>query len=156
VEKSHQSGDSGAVRRYFLLYTVFVYDNRELSMARIMLIDDDAEFLAELKETLDLSGYETVPVSDSSQAMEIIKATKPALILLDLKMSKKSGFRLANELAYATDIPPIPIIVISAFYSDNYALLLGMYGIKKFVSKPFRPLEIITAIEDVLAQKPTP
>jgi|SRR3990167_1352246 len=119
---------------------------------KIMVIDDDKEFLDELKELLESSGYDLAAVNDADAAIESAKGIKPALILLDLKMPKKSGFQLANELRYFSELAGVPIIAMSAFYKDDYKSLLDICGIKRCLTKPFQPLDVIAEIEDALAE----
>lgn len=119
---------------------------------KIVIIDDDKEFLDELREMLELSGYDLVAVDDARIALDVVNKTKPAVVLLDLKMPKKSGFQVANELRYFSESSGVPIIAMSAFYKDNYKLLLEICGIKKCLLKPFQPLDIIAEIEEALAE----
>ena len=118
----------------------------------VMIVDDDKEFLEELRETLELSGYELAAVNDPSEVLEAVKTVKPAVILLDLKMPKKSGFEIADELRRLAEYGNIPIIAMSAFYKDEYAMLIRMCGIKRCLTKPFNPLDVIAEIEKALGK----
>lgn len=115
---------------------------------RILIVDDDEEFLEELRETLELSGYELVAVNDASLVVEVARKVKPEAILLDLKMPKKSGFQLADELKSLPELAAVPLIAMSAFYKDDYKALLDMGGIKHCLKKPFQPLDVIAEIEE--------
>jgi CheY-like chemotaxis protein len=119
---------------------------------KILIVDDDKEFLEELREMLELCGYELVAVNDADKALQTAKEIKPAVILLDLKMPKKSGFQLANELRQFSEFTGIPIIAMSSFYKDDYKTLLEMRGIKRCLNKPFQPLDVIAEIEEGLAE----
>ncbi len=118
---------------------------------KVMILDDDEEFLEELKETLSLSGFDVIAISDVDVFLSEIYKIRPAVILLDIKMPKKSGFEVAYELKEYTQKNPTPIIVMSAFVEEDFIFLPEAHGIKKFLKKPFNPLNIITAIEDALA-----
>jgi DNA-binding response OmpR family regulator len=118
---------------------------------KVMILDDDEEFLEELKETLSLSGFDVVAVSDVDVFLKEVYEIKPSVILLDLRMPKKSGFEVASELQKHVPKSCIPIIAMSAFSNDNSVLLLKSLGIRKILKKPFNPLNIIAEIEDVLA-----
>lgn len=122
-------------------------------MRKIMIIDDDKEFLKEIDELLRLSGYETVFESNSDNAMAKIHLTRPDVILVDLKMHPVSGFKIASELKNLPD-NDIPVVAITGFYThDEHKPLMRICGINKCLVKPVRPLEIIAAIEDALAKK---
>ena len=117
---------------------------------RIMIVDDDKEFLDELGQLLEMSGYELIAVEDADLAVGVASKIRPAAILLDLKMPKKSGFQLADEIRHLSEFAETPIIAMSAFYKEDYQGLLDMCGIKRCLSKPFQPLDVIAEIEEAL------
>ena len=117
---------------------------------RIVILDDDAEFLDELKETLSLSGYDVTAAADTDGFQDIVFRTKPSLILLDLRMPKKTGFQIAHELKEYTQANSVPVIAMSAFMKDEYASFMQSCGIRTCLKKPFNPLDVITEIEKAL------
>jgi two-component system, OmpR family, response regulator len=117
---------------------------------KIMIVDDDLEFLEELKETLGLSGYDVVHENSSVAAVMTANRVKPDLVLLDLKMPDKSGFQLADELRHASELGNIPIIAMTGFLKDEYIPLISICGIRKCLKKPFNPLDVIAHIEEAL------
>lgn len=117
---------------------------------RVLIVDDDKDFLDELNETLALSGYEMTAVNDSLEALDTAARVKPDVILIDLKMPKKSGFQLADELRHLSGLGRIPIIAMTAFYKDEYTPLMRICGIKRWLKKPFNPLDVIAEIEEAL------
>ncbi len=120
-----------------------------MSKKKIMVVDDDKEFLAELVETLLLSGYEAVAFDNVEQALGSAGKVAPDAIILDLKMPDKSGFQVAHELKQSSATAHIPILGMSAFYKDDYQSLLDICGIRKCFKKPFNPLEIIAELENI-------
>lgn len=120
---------------------------------KIMVIDDDKEFLEELQETLRLSGYDLVAIDDPVQALELAKNLKPSAILVDLKMPKKSGFEFAYELKNYSKLEDIPVIAMSAYFKDEENNFLALCGISKLIRKPFNPLDIISSLEEALAER---
>lgn len=121
---------------------------------KIMIIDDDKEFLEEFKETLNLSGYDTAAFSDGSVALVMVSKIKPDAILLDLKLRGKSGFQVAYELKSFPKTTNIPIIAMTAFYTEKeHAELMNMCGIQTCLIKPFNPQEAIAKIEAILKER---
>lgn len=117
---------------------------------KIMIVDDDKEFLGELGETLALSGYSTVMVSDPISALDTAVREKPDIVLLDLRMPGKNGFQLADELRHVPQLMQVPIIAMTGNFKDAYNPLIKMCDIKKCLKKPFNPLDIIAEIEMLL------
>lgn len=117
---------------------------------KVMLIDDNEEFTDELKEALALSGYDVTAVNDTSKVLGIAKKVKPDVILLDLKMPKKSGVQLAYELRQMEEFVDVPIIAMSAFYKEGTFSLMKVHGITKYLSKPVDLSNLIDEIEKAL------
>lgn len=117
---------------------------------KVMIVDDDKEFLEELKEMLELSGYDLVIVNDATCALDIACKKKPDIVLLDLKMPGKNGFQVADELRHSQELMHTPIIAMTGFFQDEYVPLINTLGIKKCLKKPFNPLDVIAQIEEAL------
>ena len=117
---------------------------------KIMIVDDDKEFLEELKEALTLSGYDTATFSDGDSALEMIRKIKPDVILLDLKMNQKSGFQVAYELEHLPDVR-VPIIAMTAFFTEReHAKLMDVCKIQTCLIKPFNLREAISKIKEII------
>jgi DNA-binding response OmpR family regulator len=121
-----------------------------MSNGKVMIVDDNKEFLEELEEILAFSGYDMVAAQDPCSVVPIAIKEKPRVILLDLKMPGKSGFQLAHELSNSLELQKIPIIAMTGFFKDGYQSLMDMCGIKKCLKKPFNPLDVIAEIESAL------
>ena len=119
---------------------------------KVMIIDDNKEFTDELKEALALSGYDVTAVNDTIDVSNIAIKVKPDVILLDLKMPKKSGIQLAYELRQIGILINVPIIAISAFYKEGVFSLMKVHGITTYLSKPVDLIHLINEIEKVLCK----
>lgn len=124
---------------------------------KVVIIDDDEAFLEGLEKILSASGYDPLVVADPRSAVEIALNRKPDVILLELRMSCKNGFELADDMNRALETQSIPIIAMSEFFKEEsfsmMNLCLNLCGIKRYLKKPFHPLEVISAIEDVIKGK---
>ncbi|MBD3427130.1 MAG: response regulator [Candidatus Omnitrophica bacterium] len=123
---------------------------------KVMIIDDDSEFLCELKEILEAAGYDVTKVSDNARVIKTAAKVQPDIILIDLKMYPKSGFQLADELRTQFETSKTPIISMSGYFTrEEDGILRGICGIQEQVDKPFNPLDVITVIERVTGGKRT-
>ena len=121
---------------------------------KILVVDDDKEFLEELRALLVRTGYDVTAVSESASAVKIARETKPDLILLDLKMSAVSGFEVAEGLRHFPETRATPIIAMTGFYTvKEHSWLMVFCDIKKCLKKPFNPSDVITEIERVLQRR---
>ena len=115
---------------------------------KILIIDDDRELLEELKELLIMGGYEVMVLSDSEKALEWVAKHKPKIVLLDLKMFPKSGFQIADDLRYCEDRKEITVIAMSGHFTQkDHLFLMKQCGVEAFLTKPFKPLNLISQIE---------
>jgi len=116
--------------------------------AKVMIIDDNADFTDELKETLAACDYEVEVCNDSKSAVKKISKTMPDVVLMDMKMPGKSGLEVAYELKRNRDTARITIIAMSAFYIEKETL--RVCGIESSITKPFNPVDIINRIEQAI------
>ena len=119
---------------------------------KILVIDDNQDFLAELNELLDCSGYCPTVVSDPMMAVSAARSLEPDLILLDLKMSGINGFHVAERLKKSAETADTPIICMSGYFPvDKQETLLDISNMEACIKKPFGVLELLKQIETVLA-----
>ena len=123
---------------------------------KIMIVDDDKDFLDELKDLLNASGYDTYGVSESALVPGTATALKPDLILLDLRMPKVTGFEIAAELKFLADTAKIPIIAMTGYYTvEDRSFLMNFCSIQKCLKKPLSTVNVIKEIELALSEKST-
>ena len=121
----------------------------------IMIVDDNVELLEELENLLKLGGYDVIAISDGTKVFDTALKEKPDLILLDLKMSPKSGFQIADEARNSLYLKNVPIIAMTGFFTEKqHFLMMELCGIRTSILKPFRPLNLITKIEFALGNRP--
>ncbi|MBF0572029.1 MAG: response regulator [Candidatus Omnitrophica bacterium] len=117
---------------------------------KVLIVDDDKDFLNELGEVLSFAGYDMVSVDVPLEVMNVLEKDKVDLILLDLNMPGKNGFNLAFDLSNSRHFKNIPIIAMTGFNKIEINSLLELCGVRKCLKKPFRPLDIISEIENML------
>ena len=119
---------------------------------KVAIIDDNQGSLRELEKILIMAGYTPVLVNDVLGAVERIVNNKPDVILMELKMPHKNGFALADAINRVFGTKKIPIIAMSNIFKDEFKWLMDFCGIKRWIKKPFLPLDVIWAIESVMEE----
>ena len=118
---------------------------------KVMVVDDNEDFLNEIQELLFLCGYDPKVVYDGAIAFKAACKIKPDVILLDLKMKGINGFQVAKELKQSVETAEIPIIAMSGYFPiENHSLLLDMNNMNGRIKKPFDISDLITEIETAL------
>ena len=119
-------------------------------MKKIMIVDDNKDFLDEMTVFLSSNGYETIPVKNGFNAVKEATRKNPDLILLDLRMKGISGFQVADELSRVPETMHIPVIAVTGvFVKDEHRLLMRVCRIKECLTKPVDPARMLQVIEAV-------
>ena len=82
-------------------------------MAKILVVDDDPDFLLVCRTVLQEAGYRVMEAVNGQIALQTMRKEKPDLILLDLMMPKKSGIVMFQELRKDPDMSNTPVIVVT-------------------------------------------
>jgi len=119
----------------------------------ILVVDDDQQNLELVQVYLEDIECETLAARDGLEALEIVAAKKPDLILLDVMMPKMSGFEVCRRLKQDPGTSHIPIIMVTAL-NEFGDIERGIdSGTDDFVSKPINKLELLTRIRTMLKLK---
>ncbi len=118
---------------------------------KFLLIVDDSYFSREgLAVVLRRDGYEIVLATNGAEALAILGAIRPDLILLDMLMPILDGWQVLRQLK-ARNFPPVPIILMTATgLSRQWAEDHGCCG---FISKPIVPNEVLKEIRRCLEER---
>jgi len=120
-------------------------------MEKILLVDDEKDIRELLKIRFEASGFKCLTAGDGREAIEIAKAKRPSLIILDLMMPKMDGFE-AHKILKANDATKhIPIIAYTAQNPEAVAKKgLEALNIVDFVLKPFDTEVLMLAVKKAL------
>lgn len=122
-----------------------------MSPARILIVDDDEPLRRLLRTTLDQE-FEIAEAEDGQQGLELLHAFDPDLLVLDWKMPGRWGGEVLDEVRRVR--PALPVIVLTAESKPQHRQLAEQLGADAFLTKPFSPLELLAAVERLLAGPP--
>ena len=116
-------------------------------MTEILLVEDDKGIVANLTEYLTSEGYSVKSASGQAGAMKLLESERFDLALLDISLSDGNGFAVCSAIKADYGIP---VIFLTAS-SDEYSTVTGFeIGADDYISKPFRPRELVTRIRNIL------
>ena len=116
----------------------------------ILVVDDDAVTCALLRDLCAALGHEVVEASDGEEALALVAARKPDLVLLDLMMPLRDGFGVLEALRGAEATRTLPVILLTAM-GDLDGKIRGMeLGADDYVTKPFKLVELQARIHAAL------
>jgi two-component system KDP operon response regulator KdpE len=117
-----------------------------LKRFRILIVDDEVRILRFLTSKLKASGYEVITAQDGMEALELVTAQQPDLVVLDLILPKLHGFDVLRELR---SFSSVPVVVLSALGADVERIKGLRLGADDYLPKPFNPDELLARIEAV-------
>lgn len=125
-------------------------------MARILVIEDDAELQQALSFALFKFNYDVHYAFNGKEGYEKILSVRPDLILLDLMLPIMSGIEVIKSVTSNTAVREIPIIVMTA-HGDQANMLehaVKAHGVREYIKKPFRIEELLKLIKRTIEQYP--
>ena len=119
---------------------------------KILIADDEPNIVAALEFLLQRSGYEVHVAPNGDEALKLVEATHPDLVLLDVMMPQKSGYEVCMRIRERADWRHIKIIMLSAKGRDAEVSKGLSMGADIYVTKPFSTRELMDRIRDLLGQ----
>lgn len=115
----------------------------------ITIVDDDADVVQTAKLRLEANGYQVSSTNGKNVVQDLLRY-KPDLVLLDIMMPDVDGFAMMRELKRDPDLSRVPIIIFSGKPKEAMAELFGPEGIAGYISKPYKPEDMLNQIKKVL------
>ena len=121
-------------------------------MPRVLVIDDEAPIRLLCRVNLEAAKIEVSEAEDGKSGLEVARAERPDVILLDVMMPGMDGWQVFEQLLQDESTAKIPIVFLTARAElRDQARGLELGGID-YVTKPFNPLNLAPLIEDLLAR----
>jgi len=120
-------------------------------MKKILIVDDEPGIRELVNSTLRLSGYQIFQAESGQKAIQIARAERPDLIIMDITMPGDiDGLEATHILKNDPETKGITIIILTARIQDTDLEEGLKAGADDYFTKPFSPLELIKKMEEVL------
>jgi CheY-like chemotaxis protein len=124
-------------------------------MSKILVVDDDPDFVEATRIVLEEAGYEVISAADGDESLRVVRAEKPNLIILDVIMSSiLDGLNVSQQLQDDPEHKDIPIIMVTSIANTDYAALFPTdeyVHINAFLTKPVLPERLLREVTRLLA-----
>ena len=114
--------------------------------AKVMIVDDDSATLAALSNLLQPWGFQVTRLNETRRFWEVLTATVPDLLVLDLEMPTFSGFDLCQVVRQDPQWGDLPILVVTAHTDAESIQRVFAAGADDFISKPVVGPELVTRV----------
>ncbi|MCG8458483.1 MAG: response regulator transcription factor [Holophagales bacterium] len=121
-----------------------------MSRQKIVVVEDEPDILEVIEYNLSREGYQVIAASTGDEGLEATRRQAPDLILLDLLLPGLDGLEVCRKLKMDPVTQRVPIIMVSA-KGEESDIVLGLgVGADDYITKPFRPKELIARVKAVL------
>jgi CheY-like chemotaxis protein len=123
--------------------------------AKILLVDDDVDFVEATKIVLESKPYEVIVAYQGEEGLQKARKENPDLILLDVIMPVKDGFAAAEQFKKDPQLSKIPVIMLTSFSTRGAGTGIprsrgAALEAEDYVEKPINPQELLRKVETYL------
>ncbi len=125
-------------------------DSIKNSKTEILIVEDSATQLEELRYILEKKGYIVDAVTNGREAMDFLKKKQPALVISDVIMPEMDGYELCKKIKSDEQLKKIPVLLLTTL-SDPDDVVRGLdCGADNFLTKPYEEVTLISRIEYII------
>lgn len=119
----------------------------------ILIVDDEPNLRNLVHATIDSPVYQVIEACDGDEAWALIKERKPALVLLDLKMPKRSGLDVLTAIRADPELRGTQVMVLTS--SDQQLDIDAgiLAGADYYLTKPFSPADLVARVSEAIGQR---
>lgn len=123
--------------------------------AKILLIDDDIDFVEATKLVLESKPYEVIVAHNGDEGLQKARKENPDLVLLDIIMPIKDGFTAAEQFKKDLKLSKIPLIMLTSFSARGQGTGLprsrgATLEAEDYIEKPIAPAELLAKVKQYL------
>ncbi|WP_121061518.1 response regulator transcription factor [Chachezhania antarctica] len=118
---------------------------------KVLLIEDEANIAEAIRFLLAREGWQVEVHADGTDAVDVIRASAPDLVILDVMLPGKSGMDVLQELRANGPMRSLPVLMLTARGQSRDREMAEQAGASRFMTKPFSNAEVLTAVRDLVA-----
>src|SRR5512142_2060563 len=126
---------------------------------KILLVDDDVDFVASTRDLLEAHGYRVISAHDGTEGLELAKREQPDLMVLDVMMATKTeGFEVARKIPACPELRNMPVLLVTGIRGE---MKLGFrlepnetwLPVSRIMEKPIDPAAFVAAVGELLRRR---
>jgi two-component system cell cycle response regulator DivK len=117
---------------------------------RILIVEDQADLRAILRDFLKARGYDIVEAVDGGEGVAQARSTQPDLILMDIQLPVFDGYEATRQIKADPSIKSTPVIAVSSFAMKGDEERARASGCDGYVTKPYSPVKLLGVIRGFL------
>lgn len=119
----------------------------------MMIVDDDPSARRLVRDSLQLAGedWDVWEADDGRSALDMVRAARPDLVLLDITMPHVGGLPVCAEIKRDPATADVQIVIVSARTENAFIASTLKAGASDYITKPFQPSDLVRRVKKVLA-----
>jgi DNA-binding response OmpR family regulator len=122
-------------------------------MAKIIMADDDEIVCEIVSDALRAHGHAVGFVGNGEDALRVISARQPDLVILDCNMPRLPGMLTLRAMRNSLELWDTPVLMLTGLTSEQDKTLAQYEGANEYMTKPFDPEELVFKVEHLLAAR---
>lgn len=118
-----------------------------MSEGNILIVDDEPGIVRLIAMYLEREGFQTSSARTGAEALAAVRGSDPSLVVLDIMLPDIDGWEVCREIRAVSDVP---IVMLTARESDEDKIVGLELGADDYVTKPFKPRELVARVKAVL------
>lgn len=124
-----------------------------LASSTILIVENEVSNRILLERVLSTRGYRCISASNGQEALDLLDRETVDLVLTDLSMPVLDGFRTAQLIRMRPHLASVPIVAVTAYASGDEGEEAKRMGCTEYLSKPFKPRQLLELVERLLPAK---
>jgi two-component system, cell cycle response regulator DivK len=117
---------------------------------RILIIEDQEDNRAILRDLLTGAGFELIEAVDGEEGVKLAQSERPDLILMDIQLPIIDGYEATRQIRAIVDLKSIPIIAVTSYALSGDEAKTRAAGCDGYVAKPFSPRQLLAKVREFL------
>jgi two-component system cell cycle response regulator DivK len=117
---------------------------------RVMIVEDNELNMKLFNDLLEAQSYETIQTSNGLEALDLARAHRPDLILMDIQLPEVSGLEVTKWLKEDDELARIPVIAVTAFAMKGDEERIRQGGCEAYISKPISVMRFLETVKSYL------
>lgn len=119
---------------------------------QVLLIEDEPNIIEAISFILSRDGWAVKTHSNGADAVEMVKARKPDVLILDVMLPGKSGYDILRELREDPEINGLPVLMLTARGQSKDREIAERAGCDAFMTKPFSNADVLETVRALAAK----
>lgn len=119
---------------------------------QVLVIEDEPNIIEAISFLLMRDGWTVATHSNGRDAVEVVRARRPDLLILDVMLPGKSGYEILSELRAESAFAELPVLMLTARGQAKDREMAERIGASRFMTKPFSNAEMLDALRQLVPE----